>query len=173
MTAVRPWQSLAEVKAPAHASSNPAYSRYVSNWTNPYLYVLPQAVVKSRVRHTADGYGRIGATTTTISTRRRPIRITRRHTTATAATPRSRCTSSTDSGATWNVVNIIATGSWSNGANYPATENTYHQNDPVWEPYLMVYNNQLIAYYSDENDYTGYNSTTGVPNARSEQHHHT
>jgi hypothetical protein len=27
----------------------------------------------------------------------------------------------------------------------------------------MVYNNQLVAYYSDENDYTGYDSTTGVP----------
>lgn len=38
------WQYLTDVKAPAYASSNPAYSKYVSNWTNPYLYVLPQAV---------------------------------------------------------------------------------------------------------------------------------
>jgi len=27
----------------------------------------------------------------------------------------------------------------------------------------MVYNGQLVAYYSDENDFTGYNATTGVP----------
>jgi hypothetical protein len=38
------WQLLSNVSAPAYASSNSAYAQYVSNWTNPYFYVLPQAV---------------------------------------------------------------------------------------------------------------------------------
>ena len=56
---------------------------------------------------------------------------------------------STDSGATWAFENIIATGGWSNGYSYPATEDTYHENDPVWEPYLMVYNGQIVTLGED------------------------
>ena len=156
------WQSLADVKAPAYASSNPAYSQYVSNWTNPYLYVLPQAVgnlaagtLLMATVVSGDDYNYLDQKAT--NPNYTPTHDGDRSNTAIALY------SSTDSGSTWNILNIITAGSWSNGANHPATENTYHQNDPVWEPYLMVYNNQLIAYYSDENDYTGYNSTTGVP----------
>ena len=156
------WQYLAGVKAPAYASSNPAYSQYVSNWTNPYLYVLPQAVgnlasgtlmMASVV--SGDDYNYLDNKATNSSYQ--PTHDGDRSNTAIALY------ASTDSGATWTLENIIATGTWSNGYSYPATENTYHENDPVWEPYLMVYNNQLVAYYSDENDYTGYNTSTGVP----------
>jgi hypothetical protein len=156
------WQQLSDVKAPAYASSNPAYSRYVSNWTNPYLYVLPQAVgnlsagtLLMATVVSGDDYNYLDQKAS--DPNYQPTHDGDRSDTAIALY------SSTDSGATWNVLNIITAGSWSNGANHPATENTYHQNDPVWEPYLMVYNNQLVAYYSDENDYTGYDSTTGVP----------
>lgn len=38
------WQKLADVKAPAYLSSDAKYAKYTSNWTNPYLYVLPQNV---------------------------------------------------------------------------------------------------------------------------------
>lgn len=156
------WQYLTDVKAPAYASLNPAYSKYVSNWTNPYLYVLPQAVgnlasgtLLMATVVSGDDYNYLDQKATNPSYT--PTHDGDRSNTAIALY------ASTDSGSTWNVVNIIATGSWSNGLNYPATENTYHQNDPVWEPYLMVYNNQLVTYYSDENDYTGYDATTGVP----------
>jgi len=156
------WQHLADVTAPAYASSNPAYAPYVSNWTNPYLYVLPQAVgnlaagtLLMATVVSGDDYNYLDQKKANPDYT--PTHDGDRGNTAIALY------SSTDSGATWNVVNIITTGSWSNGLHYPATENTYHQNDPVWEPYLLVYNNQLVAYYSDENDYTGYDSTTGVP----------
>ncbi|WP_262057507.1 RICIN domain-containing protein [Streptomyces sp. STR69] len=156
------WQHLTDVKAPAYASSNPAYSSYVSNWTNPYLYVLPQAVgnlasgtLLMATVVSGDDYNYLDQKAANSSYT--PTHDGDRSNTAIALY------SSTDSGATWNVVNVITTGSWSNGVNYPATENTSHQNDPVWEPYLMVYNNQLVAYYSDENDYTGYDSSTGIP----------
>jgi hypothetical protein len=156
------WQYLTDVKAPAYASSNSAYSKYVSNWTNPYLYVLPQAVgnlasgtLMMATVTSGDDYNYLDQKAANSSYT--PTHDGDRSNTAIALY------ASTDSGATWNVVNIITTGTWSNGLSYPATENTYHQNDPVWEPYLMVYNNQLVAYYSDENDYTGYDSTTGVP----------
>ena len=156
------WQSLADVKAPAYASSNPAYAKYVSNWTNPYLYVLPQAV-----GNLASGTLLMATVVSGDNAYYLDQKASNPSYTATNDGDRSNTAialyASTDSGSTWSVVNIITTGSWSNGVNYPATENTHHQNDPVWEPYLMVYNNQLVAYYSDENDYTGYNSTTGAP----------
>lgn len=38
------WQPLSEVRAPAYLSKNPRYAKYTSNWTNPYLYVLPETV---------------------------------------------------------------------------------------------------------------------------------
>jgi len=50
---------------------------------------------------------------------------------------------SNDIGRTWTFVSSIATG----GAANPDSHN-----DPVWEPFLLVANNKLIAYYSDERD---------------------
>lgn len=31
------WQKLTDLKAPAYLSSDPAYAKYTSNWTNPYF----------------------------------------------------------------------------------------------------------------------------------------
>ncbi|GAA4722285.1 RICIN domain-containing protein [Phytohabitans rumicis] len=161
------WQKLADLRAPAYLSSNPAFARYTSNWGNPFPYVLPQAVgdlpagtllMASIV--TGDDYYYLehkAADPNWVPTNdgdRRDMALA--------------LFSSTDSGATWNVLNIITTGGWQGGSAGAigvnvANANTYRQIDPVWEPYLMVYNNQLVVYYSDENDYIGYNATTGVP----------
>ena len=155
------WQYLTGVQAPAYASSNSAYAKYVSAWTNPYLYVLPQAVgnlasgtLMMAAVVSGDDYYYLDQVKANGSYT--PTHDGDRSNTAIALY------ASTDNGATWSVVNIIATGSWSNGYSYPATEDTYKQNDPVWEPYLMVYDNELVCYYSDENDYSGYNTSTGV-----------
>lgn len=159
------WQKLSDVPPPS-AYGDPAMAKYTSNWTNPFFFVMPQAV------------GNIAAGTLLLATvvsgedewyrehkaanpswvpdndgDRRDLAIA--------------LYSSTDQGANWSFLNIVATGGWQGGsAGAPgrfANANTNHQQDPLWEPYLMVYNNQLVAYYSDENDYVGYNATTGVP----------
>ncbi|MEU7871773.1 RICIN domain-containing protein [Dactylosporangium sp. NPDC049140] len=156
------WQYLTDVKAPRYLSDDAAYARYVSNWTNPYLYVLPQAVgslaagtlLMASVVSGDDAYylqqkAANPGWTPTDDGDRRDMAIA--------------LYQSTDSGATWSVVNIITNGGWQggNGANIAAA-NTSRQRDPVWEPYLMVYDNQLVAYYSDEMEYTAYNAGTGV-----------
>ncbi|MFD1147756.1 RICIN domain-containing protein [Saccharothrix hoggarensis] len=160
------WQWLSDVRAPAYTSSNPAHARYTSSWTNPYFYVLPQNV------------GNLSAGTLLLSTVVSGEDVY--YTEQKASNPNWVPTndgdrrdmaialySSTDQGASWNFLNIITTGGWQGGSagaigQRIARANTYRQVDPVWEPYLMVYNNQLVAYYSDENDYTGYNTSTGV-----------
>ncbi|MFC3492716.1 RICIN domain-containing protein [Glycomyces rhizosphaerae] len=160
------WQHLAEVPAPAYLSSDPAYDRYISHWGSPYLYALPQQV------------GNLSSGTlllASIVTGDDHYFLERK-----AADPnwvpnndgdRSDMAlalyASSDQGTTWRVVNIIATGGWQGGSAGAtgvnvAAANTYRQVDPVWEPFLMVYNGQLVAYYSDENDYTGVTSA-GVP----------
>jgi hypothetical protein len=50
---------------------------------------------------------------------------------------------STDRGRNWTFVSSIASG----GAAHPNG-----LEDPVWEPFALVYNNKLIVYYSDERD---------------------
>ncbi|KAK8070030.1 glycoside hydrolase family 93 [Apiospora phragmitis] len=50
---------------------------------------------------------------------------------------------STDGGATWTFVSSVASG----GEARPSNGLT-----PVWEPMLMVFNNQLVCYYSDQRD---------------------
>jgi hypothetical protein len=160
------WRHLSDVKAPKYLSTNCAYSKYVSNWTNPYLYVLPQAVGKlaagtllmADVVSGDDAYFKEHkaadpAWTPNNDGDRRDMAIA--------------LYASTDSGVTWKIVNIITAGGWQGGSagaigTNVAAANRYRQVDPVWEPYLMVYNNQLVAYYSDENDYSGYNPTTGA-----------
>ncbi|WP_406350315.1 RICIN domain-containing protein [Streptomyces sp. NBC_00658] len=154
------WQKLTDVKAPAALSSDPKYAKYTSNWTNPYLYVLPQNVgsltagtllLASVVsgddyyykehkaadpNWTADGDGD-----------RKDVAIA--------------LYSSTDDGATWSIQNIIAAGGWQ--GSRVSNANTNGQSDPLWEPYLIARNGQLVAYYSDEHDYLGFNADTGVP----------
>ncbi|MFJ1812499.1 MULTISPECIES: RICIN domain-containing protein [unclassified Streptomyces] len=161
------WQSLSEVKAPAYLSSDPQYAKYTSNWTNPYLYVLPQDVgnlkqgtlLLASVVSGDDYYYKEHKAadpnwTPTNDGDRKDLAIA--------------LYSSTDDGATWKVENVVATGGWQGGSagavgQNIANANTNHQVDPIWEPYLMVYKGQLVCYYSDENDYTGFNATTGVP----------
>ncbi|KAF2235926.1 glycoside hydrolase family 93 protein [Viridothelium virens] len=50
---------------------------------------------------------------------------------------------STDKGYTWNFVSHIAAG----GEALPDNGLT-----PVWEPFILTYNNQLVVYYSDQRD---------------------
>ncbi|KAI1842094.1 hypothetical protein JX265_013641 [Neoarthrinium moseri] len=50
---------------------------------------------------------------------------------------------STDGGATWTFVSTVASG----GVAKPDNGLT-----PVWEPLFLVYNNQLVIYYSDQRD---------------------
>ncbi|WP_051800953.1 RICIN domain-containing protein [Streptomyces sp. NRRL F-525] len=161
------WQPLSEVKAPAYLSKDPKYAKYTSNWTNPYLYTLPQNVGKLRrgtlllasVVSGDDAYYKEHKAADPNWT---PSNDGDRSDLAIALY------SSTDGGASWKVVNVIATGGWQGGSagaigRNVATANTYQQVDPIWEPYLMVYKGQLVCYYSDENDYTGFDATTGVP----------
>lgn len=161
------WQSLSEIKAPAYISNDPKYAKYTSNWTNPYLYVLPQdvgnlkqgtlllaSVVSGDDLYYKEHKAADPDWTPTNDGDRKDLAIA--------------LYSSTNDGASWNILNIIATGGWQGGSagatgqNFSAA-NTSKQVDPLWEPYLMVYKGRLVAYYSDENDYTGFNATTGVP----------
>jgi len=161
------WQPLSEVKAPAYLSSDPRYAKYTSNWTNPYLYTLPQDVgnlkqgtlLLASVVSGDDYYYREHKAADPNWT---PSNDGDRKDLAIALF------SSTDEGATWNVVNVVATGGWQGGSagaigQNIAAANTHQQVDPVWEPYLMVYKGKLVCYYSDENDYTGFDPATGVP----------
>lgn len=161
------WQPLSEVKAPAYLSKDPKYAKYTSNWTNPYLYTLPQSVGKLKrgtlllasVVSGDDAYYKEHKAADPNWT---PSNDGDRSDLAIALY------SSTDGGASWKVVNVIATGGWQGGSagaigQNVATANTHQQVDPVWEPYLMVYKGQLVCYYSDENDYTAFDVTTGAP----------
>ncbi|MFD4879391.1 RICIN domain-containing protein [Streptomyces sp. NPDC058420] len=160
------WQPLSEVKAPAYLSKDPKYAKYTSNWTNPYLYALPQNVgqlkrgtlLLASVVSGDDAYYKEHMAADPNWT---PSNDGDRSDLAIALY------SSTDDGASWKVLNVIATGGWQGGSagaigQNVARANTHQQVDPVWEPYLMVYKGQLVCYYSDENDYTGFDATTGV-----------
>ncbi|MFC4505271.1 MULTISPECIES: RICIN domain-containing protein [Streptomyces] len=161
------WQPLSEVKAPAYLSKDPRYAKYTSNWTNPYLYVLPEKVGKLKkgslllasVVSGDDYYYKEHKASDPNWT---PNNDGDRKDMAIALY------SSDDEGKTWEVVNVIATGGWQGGSagavgRNIASANTNKQVDPLWEPYLMVYKNKLVCFYSDENDYTGFDPVTGVP----------
>ncbi|KOG10052.1 RICIN domain-containing protein [Streptomyces viridochromogenes] len=161
------WQPLSEVKAPAYISSDSKYAKYTSNWTNPYLYTLPQDVgnlkqgtlLLASVVSGDDYYYKEHKAADPNWT---PSNDGDRKDMAIALY------SSTDDGATWKILNIVATGGWQGGSagatgQNIANANTNKQVDPLWEPYLMVYKGKLVCYYSDENDYLGFNADTGVP----------
>ncbi|MER5182342.1 RICIN domain-containing protein [Streptomyces sp. NPDC002896] len=161
------WQPLSAVKAPAYLSSDPRYAKYTSNWTNPYLYALPQDVgnlkqgtlLLASVVSGDDHYYREHKAADPNWT---PSNDGDRSDMAIALF------SSTDDGVTWNVVNVIATGGWQGGSagaigQNVSDANTHKQVDPLWEPYLMVYKGKLVCFYSDENDYIGFDPATGVP----------
>ncbi len=164
------WQKLSDVLPPS-SYGDPAMAKYSSNWTNPFFYVMPQTV------------GNLTAGTLLLATIvSGEDEWYREHKAANSGWVPDNdgdrrdlaiaLYSSTNQGASWNFLNIVATGGWQGGsAGAPgrfSNANTTHQQDPLWEPYLMVYNNQLVAYYSDENDYVGYNTTTGVPTLASD-----
>jgi hypothetical protein len=160
------WQHLTDVQAPKHLSSDSAYAKYVSNWTNPYLYLLPQAV-----GNLAAGTLLMASVVSGDDSYFLEHRAANPSWTPTNDGDRGNLAialyKSTDSGATWSVANLITTGGWQGGSagaigTNVSSANSTKQVDPVWEPYLMVYNNQLVAYYSDEMDYTGYNTGTGA-----------
>ncbi|MFF7646230.1 RICIN domain-containing protein [Streptomyces canus] len=161
------WQLLSEVKAPAYLSKDPKYARYTSNWTNPYLYVLPQGVgglkagtlLLASVVSGDDYYYKEHKAADPNWT---PSNDGDRSDLAIALY------SSTDEGKSWKVLNVVATGGWQGGSagavgKNIAAANKSQQVDPLWEPYLMVYKGKLVCYYSDENDYTGFDPVTGVP----------
>ncbi|MDQ0766613.1 RICIN domain-containing protein [Streptomyces canus] len=161
------WQPLSEVKAPAYLSKDPKYAKYTSNWTNPYLYVLPQSVgalkagtlLLASVVSGDDSYYREHKAADPGWT---PNNDGDRSDMAIALY------SSTDQGSSWKVVNVVSTAGWQGGSagavgQNIAAANKYQQVDPLWEPYLMVHQGKLVCYYSDENDYTGFDPVTGVP----------
>jgi hypothetical protein len=160
------WQLVSQVQAPAYLSSDPQYAKYTSAWTNPYLYVMPQtvgslsagtlvmaAVVSGDDYYYVEHKAADPNWTPSGDGDRKDMAIA--------------LYTSTDQGTTWSFVNIITGGGWQGGSAGNtgvniSNANTNRQTDPVWEPYLMVYNGQLVAYYSDENDYTAYDSSTGA-----------
>ncbi|MFF7951423.1 RICIN domain-containing protein [Streptomyces griseorubiginosus] len=161
------WQPLSEVKAPAYLSKDPRYAKYTSNWTNPYLYVLPRSVgglkagtlLLASVVSGDDYYYKEHKAADPNWT---PSNDGDRSDLAIALY------SSTDQGRSWKLQNIVATAGWQGGSagavgRNIAAANKYQQVDPLWEPYLMVYKGKLVCYYSDENDYTGFDPVTGVP----------
>ncbi|MGW3408791.1 RICIN domain-containing protein [Streptomyces sp. NPDC000888] len=154
------WQKLTDVKAPAALSSDPKYAKYTSNWTNPYLYVLPQ-----NVGSLTAGTLLLASVVSGDDYYYREHKAADPNWTADGDGDRKDVAialySSTDDGATWSIQNIIAAGGWQ--GSRVSNANTNGQSDPVWEPYLIARNGQLVAYYSDEHDYLGFDATTGVP----------
>jgi hypothetical protein len=160
------WSKLTDVEAPAYLSSDSAYAKYTSNWTNPYLYVLPQAV------------GNLSAGTLLLASvvSGDDYYYQEQKAADSSWTPSSdgdrkdvalALYASTDDGESWSFENIIAAGGWQGGSagsiGRVSSANADAQVDPVWEPHLLAYQGKLVAYYSDENDYTGYDTTTGAP----------
>lgn len=169
------WSSFGVVEAPAYkvakgetlrtytAAEKAELAKYTSAWTNPYLYVLPQDVGDLKQGDTLlamlvsggdvyyqDQKAANPSWTASSDGDRKDLAIA------------LYVSSKASDGESWKFVDIIDEGGWQ--ANYGATfssENTLKQQDPVWEPYLMVYQGKLVAYYTDEKDYTGYDATTG------------
>ncbi|WP_425402691.1 RICIN domain-containing protein [Glycomyces tenuis] len=153
------WQHLTEVPAPAYLSSDPAYDRYISHWGSPYLYALPE-----RVGDLAAGTLLLASIVTGDDHYYLERKAADPNWVPTNDGDRSDMAlalyASDDDGANWRVVNIIAEGGWQGGSagaigQNVAEANEYRQVDPIWEPFLMVYEGRLVAFYSDENDYIG------------------
>lgn len=122
------WQKLTDLKAPAYRSGSSTFAPYTSQWTNPYLYVLPQAIGDMEA-----GTLLLASVVSGDDTEPNPTGNGNRQNVAIVLDK------STDQGETWTPLSVIVTG-------------PNQKYDPVWEPYLMVYNNQLVTYFSDENE---------------------
>lgn len=161
------WQPLTNVASPAALTTDPALDRYSSNWTNPYLYVLPQAVgdltagtvllatvVSGEDEFYRENKQRDPSWVPSNDGDRRDVAIA--------------LYAGNADGSSWRFLNIVTTGGWQGGSAGAggvniARANTNRQVDPVWEPHLTVRDGRLVAYYSDENDYLSYDTTTGAP----------
>jgi hypothetical protein len=150
------WQELSEVKPPAELSDDPAYADLLSNWTNPFFYALPQDV-----GDLAKGTLLLASVVSGDDPVYREKKGADPSWIASGDDGRQNVTialfASDDEGATWRVLNEVARG----GSHTKADGNG--QADPVWEPFLMVYDDQLVCYYSDEGDFVSYDPDTGVP----------
>ncbi len=109
------WQALSEVKAPAYLSTDPEYAKYTSNWTNPYLYVLPQSVGNLKagtllLASVVSGDDHYYKEHKAADPDWRPSNDGDRSDLAIALY------SSADDGRTWKVVNVITTGGWQGGS---------------------------------------------------------
>ncbi len=161
------WRHVSDVRPPAELSDDPAVAKYVSNWTNPYFYVMPQTVGNLKentllMASVVSGDDQYYLEQKSADPDWVPTNDGDRSDMAIALF------ASIDNGEHWDFVNIIGTGGWQGGSAGAtgvnvAEANVHAQVDPVWEPYLMVHNGQLVAYYSDENEYTGYDPQTGIP----------
>jgi len=128
------WSKLTDVKPPAQLSTDAKYAPYTSNWTNPKFFVMPESI------------GQLAKGTLLLAdvvsgdgadgNSRHDVAIV--------------LYASNDEGESWRVVDVVAKGG-------------DMAKDPVWEPFLLVYEGKLVVYYSDENDYLSYDPTTGVP----------
>lgn len=157
------WQKLTDVRAPAALSGDPRYAKYTSNWTNPYLYVLPHDV-----GHLKAGTLLLASVVSGDDSYYKERKAADPGWQPTGDGDRKDVSialyASTDDGASWSFENIIAAGGWQGGGgSNRSAANTNKQQDPVWEPHLYVRGGKLIAYYSDENEFTGFDATTGVP----------
>lgn len=88
----------------------------------PFLYVLPQAI------------GNLAKGTVLLAGNSIPTDLSK---------TKIDIYASTNGGLNWSFVSSVASG----GKADPTNGQT-----PVWEPFLMVYNNQLVTYYSDQRD---------------------
>ncbi|NGO15645.1 hypothetical protein G5C60_50765, partial [Streptomyces sp. HC44] len=144
------WQPLADVKAPAYLSDDPRYGKYKSNWGAPFLYTLPQDVGNLKkgtllLASVVTGDDHYYLEHKAADPNWTPNNDGDRSDLAIALY------SSTDDGESWKILNVIATGGWQGGSagavgKNVAKANTYQQVDPLWEPYLMVHDGQLVCY---------------------------
>lgn len=136
------WQPLSTIKAPAEVSDDPQYAGLTSNWTNPYLYVLPEDLGPyakgTLLLSSVASSGQAG------SNDRFQSAIV--------------LWASTDQGASWKLISKVV----ASPSVYQGTTGDTVWQDPTWEPYLLMRGGELVVYYSDERDFLGYDAATGV-----------
>ena len=166
------WTHTLDIEAPAFLSDDPEVAEFTSNWTNPIFYVMPETVgdleegtlILGSVVTGEDYYWvqRKAANPSWTASNdgdRYPMGIA--------------LFASTDNAESFEFVNMIAVTGWQGGAAGAAGQNVadvnpYRQNDPLWEPFFMVYDGKLVCYYSDENEYKGFDPVTGIPELRAD-----
>jgi hypothetical protein len=121
------WQPLSEVKAPAYLSSDSRYRKYTSNWTNPYLYVLPQDVGNLKA-----GTLLLASVVSGDDYFYREHKATDPNWTPSNDGDRKDLVialySSTDGGVNWKIANVIATGGWQGGSAGAVGQNIANAN---------------------------------------------